>query len=173
MKKLLKVLGGAFAVLFVLAVIGSMTMPETASPPPTEQPASSSAARRPVRADLVALDFKTGRLTIEALVPRSVVNADGDAFVWAFFTNPDENNDSRSDVPIRVRPDFSRGDPARVVAVKEGFHWWQNDYAPRGGYLAFVFAGPDSAALYLPAMQRDKNPALSVSVAREAGAVKP
>ncbi len=130
MRKLFKFLGGSFVAMIVLAVIGSMTMPNAASPTMTDRPAPVSGVRLPIRADLVALDFKTGRLTIDALLPRTAVNADGYAFVWAFFTNPDENNDSRSDVPIRVRPDFSRGDPARVIAVMEGFHWRQNDYAP-------------------------------------------
>lgn len=165
MKKLGKVIGGVFVVLMVLGVVGSMNgSAEGDSGSVAGSPGAGVAPRVPITAERVSLDFKSGRMTIVARVPRSAVNAAGDAFVWAFFMHPDHGTNSWSDMPIRVTPDFSKGDTARVVAVRERFGWWNNSEAPSAGYRAFVFAGADSAATYWPSLQRDKNPERSVPV---------
>lgn len=130
--------------------------PASVTPPPT--------TRTALTPDSVLLNFKTGDLTIVARVPRSAVDSAGTAFVWAFFINPGTTDGSWSDMPIRVRPDFSAGDTAVVRAVRERFGWWDNRDVPRDGYRARVFIGTDSAAVYQRASERDKDPALTVPV---------
>lgn len=150
----------AIGLVVVLMAIGSAL--DTSRTIDAER--AASAARTAIAPDSVILNFRTGRMTIVVRIPRSAVDSTGTAFVWAFFTNPGTTDGSWSDMPIRVKPDFSSGDTAVVRAVRERFGWWKNSAAPRDGYRAHVFVGTDSAAVYQFSLERDKDPALSSPV---------
>lgn len=124
----------------------------------------STPDRRRLTPDTVALDFRTGDMTIAAWVPKTAFDASGRGYVWAFFTAPEATDGSWSDASMPVRADVSRGDSVRVRAVLRRFHWATNPSVPRTGYRATVYAGPDSTKVQLRASERDKREALSVPV---------
>lgn len=98
-------------------------------------------------------------MTIVARVPKEAISKSGDTFVWAFFTNPQAPGGSWSDMPIRAKAQVDKAGNATVIAIRENFGWAGNDGVPGDGYRAIVFAGPDSARLFLRSSFRDKSKA--------------
>lgn len=158
------------AVLLILLAMGrtSGTLADSTSTSNGRADASESgdpgaATRIEITPDMGILNFRTGRMTIVAMVPPNALDSKDMGFVWAYSTNPGFIADgSWSDMPIRMQ--VRAGELERVRAVRKAFEWWNNSSVLDTKYRVRVFVGPDSALLYQRSAFRDKDERKTVAV---------